>query len=186
MGNHEHTKTGASHGLLSPSMVPGTAAAKARGLVLATQVPVICQEILVKAGPMAALRFLNARTRYRFTGLYRVDSSLLRTVHLYDRENPTLSLSGDVAPIAATYCAIVADDNRAFATGDSRNDARLENHAARERVLSYCGVPIRGSDDGVWGTLCHYDVRPRLLLDTESYVLEAVAPLFAECVTRDD
>lgn len=139
----------------------------------------ICARILASDGPLATLAFLNARTRFRFTGVYRVDPPLLRNVHLYDRENPTLNVSGDVSRLDQTYCALVWDDGRPFATADSANDVRVAAHAACERVQSYCGVPIRLASGWIWGTLCHYDVRPRVLPRSEVAILELVAPHFA-------
>ena len=45
-------------------------------------------------GLHAALGYLNERTRYRFTGLYRADPPLLRNIGLFDRENPDIDASG--------------------------------------------------------------------------------------------
>lgn len=134
-----------------------------------------CARILASDGPIEALRFLNARTRFRFTGIYRAEPPVLRNVYLFDRENPTLNVSGEVCPLEETYCAIVAGRGLPFRTTDARRDARLTTHAARERVISYCGVPIRGDDGRLWGSLCHFDVRPRLLPRSEIEVLETVA-----------
>jgi GAF domain-containing protein len=128
---------------------------------------------------MAALAFLNARTRFRFTGLYRAEPPLLHNVYLYDRENPTVNGSGEVRAIDDTYCSIVLGADRPFGTPDASRDERVSCHAARERVLSYCGVPIREANGRMWGTLCHFDVRPRLLPPTEIAVLEDVASAFA-------
>lgn len=135
---------------------------------------------LVAAGDVfAVLRKLNARTRFRFTGVYRVDPPFLYNVHLYDRENPDLNLSGGQSVLGDTYCAFVADNGCPFTTPDSSTDCRLDTHAARERVQSYCGVPIRSAGGLVWGTLCHHDVRPRLVPRPELGALEYVASLLA-------
>lgn len=142
-----------------------------------------CADVLASAGPIAALRFLNARTRFRFTGVYRVEPPLLRNVYLYDRENPTLNVSGDVSQLDDTFCAIVWGSDRPFATPDAPGDERLVSHAARERVQSYCGVPIRLASGRVSGTLCHFDVRPRLLPPSEIEVLQLVASRFGHRFT---
>jgi GAF domain-containing protein len=127
------------------------------------------------AGIRAALALLNARTRFRFTGVYRLDPPLLRNVYLYDRENPSLNVSGDINTLRETYCSIVAESSGPFDTEDATRDSRLVDHPARSTVVSYLGVPIRGADGRVWGTLCHFDSRRRLIPLEEVPVLEWVA-----------
>lgn len=126
-----------------------------------------------------ALAYLNARTRFRFTGIYRVDPPMLRNVHLFDRENPALNISGKACPLDDTYCSITAGTDSPFATSEAGVDPRLVLHAARDSVISYAGVPIRMTDGRVWGTLCHFDVRPRLIPAAEVPVLESVVAVFA-------
>ena len=122
---------------------------------------------------------LNARTRFRYTGIYRVEDDVLRNLALFDRENPAINLSGDVCALDETYCAIVAATDSAFVTESSLNDSRLSAHPARLRVVSYAGVPFQHSS-GARGTLCHFDCRPRLLAPGEIQFLESIAPMFAE------
>ena len=143
-----------------------------------------CAALLASEGPAAALCYLNGRTRFRFTGVYRAKPPLLLNVYLYDRENPALNLSGDVCRLEDTYCARVCGDERPFIILASLADPRLVAHAARERVQSYCGVPIWLDGGRLWGTLCHYDVRPRLLPSTEVEVMDRIATLLAAYVTR--
>ena len=138
-----------------------------------------CAAELQRSGVLAALAFLNERTRFRYTGVYHADPPLLRNVQLFDRENPRLNVSGDVAQLDETYCGITRTTNAPFATSNALHDARLRTHAARESVISYSGVPIRLDNRGPWGSLCHFDVRPRLLSPAELHILEAAAPLFA-------
>lgn len=156
-------------------VVPGAHIARVDTPASASETASRCARILATDGPVGALRFLNARTRFRFTGIYRADPPVLRNLWLFDRENPTLNVSGEVCPLEETYCAIVAGSQQPFRTRDARRDDRLTAHAARECVISYCGVPIRRDDGRVWGTLCHFDVRPRLLPRSEMEVLEVVA-----------
>ena len=130
----------------------------------------------------AALGLLNARTRFRFTGVYAVEAPQLRNVELFDRENPALNVSGATCGLAESYCAFIAAIGCAFATDDSRADDRLRAHAKRDSVLSYAGVPIRVASGHVVGTLCHYDGRPRFVTSEELGLLEAVAPSFARCL----
>jgi GAF domain-containing protein len=142
------------------------------------------ERVLTLSGIHGALRFLNARTRFRFTGVYRADPPLLRNLHLFDRENPTLNVSGNVSPLADTYCAITCATDWPFSTPDAPRDARLTGHAALNSVLCYAGVPIRLDGGCVFGTLCHFDVRPRLIPPGELTVLERVAPLVARWLSE--
>ncbi len=139
---------------------------------------------LIAAGMRQALGILNARTRYRFTALYRVEPPLLHNECLFDRENPTLSLGGDVNPLNDTYCGIVAKSHKPFAAVDARTDPRLTGHAARDSILSYVGVPIRASDGRIFASLCHFDFRPRLLPLDEIAVLESVAVCLSGWLAR--
>lgn len=142
------------------------------------QIVVDCATLRIKAGVVAVLSYLNARTRFRYTGVYHADPPVLRNVFLFDRENPALNLSGDQAPLEETYCAITYETRRPFVARDGSSDPRLQAYAARASVISYAGVPIKLRSGGVWGTLCHFDVRPRLLAPDELEVLEVLAPLF--------
>ncbi|MEO7041956.1 MAG: GAF domain-containing protein [Gemmatimonadaceae bacterium] len=130
------------------------------------------RDTLESAGMEQALAMLNSRTRYRFTGLYRVDPPKLRNLFLFDRENPALSLGGETVPLQSTYCGIVAVTRAPFFAEDAPADSRLVEHSARDSVVSYVGVPVRNADGRVFGTLCHYDVRPRMLPEYELAVLE--------------
>lgn len=138
-----------------------------------------CERCLRETGIIGALRFLNERTRYRYTGLYHVEPPMLRNVHLFDRENPTLNVSGELTPLRETFCGVVWSTNDALLITDALADARFVAHPARERVLSYSGIPVRAIGELPWGSLCHFDVRPRLHSAHESRIMEGVAPLIA-------
>ena len=133
---------------------------------------------LERSGLHAALAWLNARTRYRFTGVYRFDGAVLRNVALFDRENPRIHL-GDDAVLRETYCGLVADSRAPVGTADGRRDPRAGALRARETTLAYCGVPVITGAYGCAGTLCHFDPRPRLLAAAEVPLLERCAALLA-------
>lgn len=144
-----------------------------------------CTAVMSTRGMAGAVAWLNARTRFRFTGVYQVDPPHLRNVVLFDRENPGVNVSGEVTRLDDSYCAMVYASG-SFATPDSQQDVRLANHAARNSVISYAGVPLRLPSGHVWGTLCHYDVRPRLLSQGERTLLESVAPVFVASLKPAD
>jgi GAF domain-containing protein len=128
-------------------------------------------------GVRGVLAALNERTRFRFTGVYRLDPPMLRNICLFDRENPTLCLAGDINTLAETYCAITGATAHPLVIADAPTDDRVVGHAARRSVQSYVGVPVRRADGSAWGTLCHFDGRPRLAPDGEVAVLERAAAL---------
>jgi GAF domain-containing protein len=133
------------------------------------------EDMLAAEGVHAALRLLNARAPHRFTGVYRLEPPILRNVRLFDSENPALEV-GASAPLHETYCSITGHTTAPFNTADAGADARLREHPARQSTLSYCGVPLRDEEGRAVGTLCHFDVVPRPVPESEIPVLEAVAP----------
>lgn len=136
-------------------------------------------------GILAALAFLNDRTRFRFTGLYRAVPPALHNVALFDRENPTLKLSGAICALEDSYCSIVCASGDPLAIDDSRGDHRVAHHPSRDAIQSYTGVPVRDAGGRVVGSLCHFDGRPRLLPASELPVLTSVAPLLASWLVVD-
>jgi GAF domain-containing protein len=135
-------------------------------------------EQLEADGLHAALGYLNSRTRFRFTGAYRFAPPLLCSIEIFDREYPTLALSAEVE-MRTTYCSIVGADDEALAVDDAESDSRVRAHPAREQFAAYCGVPLRGGDGQPFGSLCHYDSRPRIGSTDQIALLERVAPLVA-------
>lgn len=153
----------------------------------AAETPAVAVRRLLREGAdglPAVLATLNARTRFRFTGLYRVEPPLLRNVALFDRENPLVRAGGGCSALSDTYCSIVAGAGAPFTTVDAPTDPRLVAHAARTSVLSYVGVPVRGRHGRIEGTLCHFDSRPRLAPAGEIAVLESVAPMLADLLAN--
>ncbi|MEJ7809312.1 MAG: hypothetical protein WKG32_02745 [Gemmatimonadaceae bacterium] len=152
--------------------MPASSPARARSLSRADREVVdSVSAVLDTAGVHAALAALNARVPHRFTGVYRVEAPILRSIRLFDRENPRLEVGAD-APLRETYCSLVAADAAPFATDDARDDAGLATHPARMTTIAYCGVPL-----GDVGTLCHFDLRPQPVPADEIPLLVAVADL---------
>ena len=140
------------------------------------------QAILRGEGLHATLQFLNARTRFRFTGLYRIDAPTLHNLCLFDRENPEIVLSGAV-PLRETYCSIVGDQGVDFATDDAGADPRLADHPARGSVIAYCGTPVVVGGRCI-GSLCHFDSRPRLVPVEELPLLTRAAAVIAATMSE--
>ena len=135
--------------------------------------------LLARSGLHDALGYLNGRTRFRFTGVYRCEPPVLVIESLYDRENPSLEQCGGVRQLDGTFCSIVLATGEVFATGNAPADPRLEGYSARREIISYSGAPIRMPSGRIAGVLCHYDLRLRLLPQGELEVLESVTPYLA-------
>jgi hypothetical protein len=137
------------------------------------------EKILSTRGLDSALRFLNSRTPHRFTGVYRFDAPMLRSVHLVDSYTPELRKGEDV-PMTQSYCSIVAMTERAFTSEDALLDDRLRTHPARHTVISYCGVLLRDKAGRPAGTLCHFDLVPCDVPVNEMGLMQAAAPLLIQ------
>ena len=124
----------------------------------------------------AAVIFLNGLTEHRFTALYRFDKETLVNLYFFDRENPTQESTPDI-PVMASYCVFVRNSRSAFTTPDSLQDDRVHDHPKRKVVQSYCGVPLLDEDGKMFGTICHFDLRPIPISDENVELMEAVALL---------
>jgi GAF domain-containing protein len=140
-----------------------------------TEVVETFQHIVWEQGLFAAMRYLNSTTEYRFTGIYRFEEDWVRSVLLFDRGNPHLRIGADV-PMKASYCMHTRSAAEPYRIEDAQSDARLLQHAARDSVLSYVAVHLLDPEGLSWGTLCHFDFRPRPVPDEIVQVLEAVRP----------
>ena len=133
-------------------------------------------DILERDGLHAAMKQLNARTAFRFTGVYRFDGPVLRNVGLYDRWTPEQPRGAD-SPIGQTYCAITGRLNDVLLVSDGPRDRRYPWMHGNS-VVSYCGVPIRSEFGHALGTLCHFDMQPCDASAAEATYLLCVADLF--------
>ena len=134
---------------------------------------------LSAADVRGALIYLNSLTDYRFTAMYRFDGSALLNMYFFDRENPQALMTDDI-PVLASYCVYVRDTKQAFSVADSLVDPRVADHAKKNIVRSYCGVPMVDGVGHMFGSVCHFDFIPREILDRDIDALEQVAPLLQE------
>jgi hypothetical protein len=133
------------------------------------------QEVLATSGLHGALGHLNRRTPYRFTGLYRYDGDMLRSMALFDRWSPDID-EGEDAPMGETFCAIVRDTGEWLEVKDGRSDPRFP-WMRENAVVCYSGALIRDADGKPFGTLCHFDVQRCQPSRSEVALLRAAGPL---------
>ena len=121
------------------------------------------------------LRFLNARTPHRYTGIYRYDGDMLRNVYLYDQFSPSVCKGADVKMVDA-YCALVGQRQATVEFADINAEKSIAVKADSP-VVSYSGALIRDDHGEPFGTLCHFDTKPSQARMSDVPLLEAIAPL---------
>lgn len=129
-------------------------------------------------GLLGALQFLNARTPYRYTAVYRLDGQMMRNIVLYDRLGETSAGLSEV-PLGDSFCQFVMRD-KGFETVNSALDTRLDGHTYQGVLNSYFGLPLSRKPGTIYGTLCHFDFEPKQLPDGELALLEAVSPVLMD------
>lgn len=113
---------------------------------------------LHRGGLRAALQYLNRGAPHRFTGVFRFDGDMLRSVELVDKWSADVTQGEDI-PLVQAYCSHLHDTGEPLAVSDGATDSRTR-WMANSGVRSYSGALIR-SDTGLpWGAVCHFDADP--------------------------
>ncbi len=127
---------------------------------------------LAVADLQRALEILNAGVPYRFTGVYRLEDSVLINRAIVDKRSEPLAPSLAVVPLADSFCRFVVSDGY-FQTVDSARDNRLDGSPYQGVLQSYAAAPITDSTGNfVIGSLCHFDLVPRQLGDADFDLLK--------------
>jgi hypothetical protein len=141
---------------------------------------VALQRELRQEGLRGALTFLNARTPHRYTGVFRFDGEMLRSVLLVDKHDAGVE-RGDDVPLSQAFCSVVHATQEPLEIVDGRTDPRypqLRNVA----VVSYCGTMIRDGAGQPFGALCHYDMQPCQTRLSDMPLLVAATPLIYQAL----
>jgi hypothetical protein len=146
-----------------------------------TEIAARFESVLQDQGLFEALGYLNSTTDHRFTGIYRFEPDWVRSVLLFDRGNPHLRAGADVR-MKESYCMLTQQSGEPYCIENAQFDPRLLRHAARDSVLSYGAVHLLGPEGLSWGTLCHFDFRPRPITPEMIEALEAVRPAVERAV----
>jgi len=133
---------------------------------------------LGERGLRGALWFLNARTPHRFTGVFRFDGDMLRSVALVDKWDPNVERGQD-APLASAYCAHLSREGEPLLVENGATDPRVP-WMAKSEFVSYCGAPIRDRAGEPWGALCHFDTAPCDAKASDMPLIIAAAALIHE------
>ena len=141
------------------------------------------RRVLKAEGLWPAMRYLNSKSLYRYSAVFRFEGSMLRNVCLVDRENPEVT-SGAELPIADSYCVYVRESSSEFGVEHARMDCRVKGHPKAEVFQSYYGVPLLADDGALLGTICHFDERALVLDYSVGGLLNEVAPYVAAALAK--
>lgn len=111
------------------------------------------RDVLLVGGLGVALDFLNTRTGYRFTFVYKSEPGFARRVMVHDRESLYIS-SRDPVPVTQTFFEFMLTEP-AFSTADGLLDPRSCQHPARTHFRGFCGVRLLYADGRHYGWLAH-------------------------------
>ncbi len=129
-------------------------------------------------GMRAALLCLNRRTPHRYTGVFRFDGDMLRSVALVDKWDPAVAL-GDDMPLAAAYCAHLHRTGEPLEVQDGATDPRVP-WMAGSPIVSYCGAVIPDAQGAPWGALCHFDTASCQAKGSDMPLIAAAAKILYE------
>ena len=127
-----------------------------------------------ESGLRCALTNFNAQVPHRFTGLYRLDHRVMKSVHMIDKSNEAAPDLLRAVSLPDSFCQYVVRDGE-FRTNDSVADARLNGHPGQGVVTSYHGVPVLDGRGDLYGSLCHFDLGHQPLGDDDFAHLTEVA-----------
>jgi len=133
------------------------------------------RELLASQGVMPALDWLNERTNYRYTGIYKYDGDVMRAVHVFDRHAEHRTWLRAV-PLNRSFCRYVLQHGE-FLTTSASQDPRLGGHPYEGLVESYYGRLLRREDGAPYGTFIHFDMEPRVIAPRELGFLQEAVPL---------
>lgn len=128
---------------------------------------------LLSGGLSAGLDQLNQRVRHRFTAVYRLDGDTLRNVAIIDKLGEVIPEHLLAVPLGSSFCQFVLRDG--VFTVDGSYDPRLVGHPYKGIVNAYVGLPLMKAGGELLGTVCHFDLDPLELSDSEFQFMENVA-----------
>jgi hypothetical protein len=130
-------------------------------------------DVLLVGGLGAALDFLNNRTAYRFTFVYKSEPPFARRILVHDRESLYIS-SRDLVPVTQTFFEFMLSE-AVFATADGLLDERSCRHPARTHFRGFCGVRMFHADGRHFGWLAHASPGALALVEHEAGFLQLAA-----------
>ncbi len=138
----------------------------------------------VEQGGLArGLQLLNDPVEHRYTGVYRLDVGVLKSVELVDKAREVKPEFLMEVPLEDSFCQFVLRDG-VFRTSHTGKESMLDGHKYQGVLLSYTGVPIVGADGVLIGTLCHFDALERGLSEQDFEDLQNAALLIPEYLPR--
>ena len=136
-----------------------------------------------RGGLVTGLQLLNEPVEHRYTGIYRLEQGVLKSVELVDKDGEIKPEFLSEVPLEDSFCQFVLRDGL-FRTSDTGKEPMLIGHKYQGVLLSYTGVPIVGEDGSLYGTLCHFDALRRELSEEDFEHLKVAARMIPEYLPR--
>jgi GAF domain-containing protein len=136
-----------------------------------------------RGGLVTGLQLLNEPVEHRYTGIYRLEQGVLKSVELVDKDGEIKPEFLSEVPLEDSFCQFVLRDGL-FRTSDTGKEPMLIGHKYQGVLLSYTGVPIVGEDGSLYGTLCHFDALRRELSEEDFEHLKEAARMIPEYLPR--
>lgn len=140
------------------------------------------QDVIATKGIDAALEVLNLGIAHRYTAIFRLDDLILTNTNLFDKLHEVRPEILARVPLADSFCQLVFREG-ALTTADSSTDPRLDGSPYQGVVVAYHGAAIRGRDGGLYGTLCHFDMKDLALADADFEDLQQAARVLPRYIT---
>jgi hypothetical protein len=134
---------------------------------------------IVADGLWAAMRSLNAMSRYRFTAVFAFEGDLLRNLCLVDKEDKNVKTCAD-QPITESYCIFIQRSGERFSVEHALQDMRVDRHPKQRDYQCYYGIPLLGRNGKLLGTVCHFDKDAVPVSGDVVTALDDLAPVIAE------
>ena len=130
-------------------------------------------------GIQFGLQYLNSLSQHRYTGLFLFNGDTLINTFIYDRQSAVQNLFPE-KPANHSYCLSVKHSGQPFQVDNAALDQRVKDHPNRDKVRSYCGVPLRDHDGNIFGTLCHFSPDPCHSENDEILLMQSFAAVLLE------
>ena len=139
---------------------------------------------LNSGGLSNGLAYLNRRVLHRFTAVYKFQDDAFWLMAFADKLNEAVPDALGLVAFDDSFCQYSIGLG-CFVSPDTAADKRLDGHVHQATLGSYVGLPIENQAGGIYGTICHMDLKPQSISDNEFGFLLRSAEVLSHYVMAD-